>query len=139
MAEHTADFAAAAAALGPALRLFDSLAGRHLGGAWLRHEHGSLAEVVFDFGALYLAAIADGDCDTLRIELRTEETFAGFSDGSSTMPWSHHLGQPFSWGWLTINKQGYIDGALLGFGDDIYPKIALNVIASEIKVGAVIF
>lgn len=139
MAEIPAEFVAAATALDPRLRLFDGLGCREMSAVWSRHECGSLTEIVLNFGGLFLAATAEEDYDTLRIEVRTEQSLTGFTHISATAPWDRYLGQPFSWGWLTLDQQGYPDGVLLGFGDDIYPKIILNVIASEIKVGAIAF
>ena len=41
-------------------------------------------------------------------------------------------------GSITINQQNYLDGVLLSF-DDIRPDIALNVMASSIYVGCIVY
>ncbi len=139
MAEIPTKFINAASALAPVLSVFDGFAGRSLAGVWLRCDQGLVSEIILDFGGVFLAAVADEDFDTLRVELRAEQALSGFAAADTREPWLGHLGQRFSWGWITMNKQGYVDGALLGFGDDIYPKLILYVIASEIKVGTVAF
>lgn len=139
MAEIGAEFVAAAVALDAVLQRFEDLECRRLSGVWLRYEHESVAEVVLDFGDLFLAAVAEEDYDTLKIEIRSGQALTAFTDASGIAPWNLYLGQGFSWGWLTMDQKGYVDGVLLGFGDDIYPKIVLNVIASEIKVGTITF
>jgi len=139
MAKIATEFVTAAAALAPVLELFDSLAGRPLSGVWLRHEHGCLTEAALDFGGIFLAAVAEEDFDTLKLEISARPSLTEFVDSNEMVPWSAYIGRQFSWGWLTMNQQGYVDGVLLGFGDDICPKILLNVIASEIKVGAITF
>lgn len=137
MAEIPSEFINAASALAPLLGVFDGLAGRSLAGAWLRREHGLVSETVLDFGGVFFAAVADEDFDTLRLELRAAQALSGFVAADTGDPWRGHLGQRFSWG--CMNEQGYIDGALLGFGDDIYPKLILYVIASVIIAGAIAF
>jgi hypothetical protein len=52
-----------------------------------------------------------------------------------TKPWSDSIGKQFQFAWLMMNEQGYISGALLGF-DSLLPQIALNAVASVIKVSS---
>ena len=58
-------------------------------------------------------------------------------DVSSNEPWVNFIGKVFGWGWITLNQQGYCDGVLLSFEQVVFPEVALNVIASSIKVGVV--
>jgi hypothetical protein len=53
-----------------------------------------------------------------------------------TAIWQPLVGKPFGWGWVTVNQQGYCDGALLSF-DGITPSVLLGVIASSIEVSTV--
>ena|SRR6185437_13010786 len=140
MSEIASEFVAAATALARTLQIFDELANRAITGVWLREEHGSVAEILLDCDGPVLSALAEEDFDTLGMRLlRNRPSGTDFTDASHTEPWKSCIGQPFGWGWLTMNKQGYMDGLLLGFGEDIEPKIILNVVASEIKVGTIRF
>lgn len=140
MAEIPTEFVQAASALAPVLNVFDGLSGRSLAGVWLRREHGLVVEIVLDFGGVFLAAAADGDFDTLRMELRAEQPLDGLAAAHEGEPWLGYLGQPFGWGWVAMNQKGYIDGALLGFGGDgLFPKLILYVIASQVQTGVVAF
>jgi hypothetical protein len=56
-------------------------------------------------------------------------------DLSEQEPWRSLIGLECDFAWSTINQQGYMDGALLSFGG-MLPRIALNVIASTIKVSS---
>jgi hypothetical protein len=50
---------------------------------------------------------------------------------SSSQPWNGLIGEPFGWGWITINQQDALDGILLSFGG-LAPQVMLNVMASSI-------
>jgi hypothetical protein len=39
----------------------------------------------------------------------------GWIDASPCEPWSGLIGEPFGWGWITINQQDALDGILLSF------------------------
>ena len=58
-------------------------------------------------------------------------------DASRQEPWAGFIGKPFSWGWITMNQQGYCDGLLLSFGEIIFPQLVFNVMASSIEVGKI--
>ncbi len=86
---------------------------------------------------------ADSDNDTILVECQKANSKAN-SSGPSRLtslrhqqPWRGLIGKAFGWGWLTLNQQGYCDGALLSFGD-LNPRILLQVIASSIVCSAVI-
>lgn len=130
-------YISAAKALDPILRIFDTIVGLPFEGVWLRREHGILTEVLMKFGEKFLAAAAEPDYDMLLLEARSQPDLRGMTEAFQRMPWASFGSQPFGWGWLTVNKQGYTDGALLGFGEGIYPQLVLNVMASEVKVGAI--
>jgi hypothetical protein len=51
--------------------------------------------------------------------------------------WDRFIGKAFGWGWVTVNQQGYCDGALLGF-DGISPNISIEVMASSIKTSVLV-
>jgi hypothetical protein len=57
-------------------------------------------------------------------------------DISFSSPWMGHVGHTFDHAWLTMNRRGYIDGALLSFGN-MRPSVALSVVASAIKVATI--
>ena len=63
----------------------------------------------------------DGQRDTSGLEI------------THSKPWIDFVGKTFQFAWLMMNDQGYIDGALIGF-DTLLPELALNVVASAIKV-----
>jgi hypothetical protein len=91
--------------------------------------------LVLGFGAVTLVISADENDDTVNITLSETPDLAGL-DISHLEPWRNLTGRPFGWGWVTVNQQGYCDGLLLSFGG-IVPLLALNVIASSIKVGVI--
>ncbi|TAN22151.1 MAG: hypothetical protein EPN33_10930 [Acidobacteria bacterium] len=129
----------AAIALDPVLASFGSITGQRLEGVRAEHCEGLLVQLVLDFGEQSIIAVADADYDTLELGVGPRPRASELVEVISKPPWPIYRAQPFAWGWLTINQQGYVDGALLGFGDDIYPKLVLNVMGSEIKVGTINF
>jgi len=92
-------------------------------------------EVLMHFGPNALRIFANPDDDTLDIETvkwnQDVETVT-----QERMPWAMFMGKPFGWGWVAINQQGYCDSILFSF-NDAYPQLALTVVASEIKISAV--
>lgn len=127
-----------AEALAPMLSAFHSISDMSLQSVWQVHTDGSLDKLVLDFGRASLVVLADENDDS--IDVVSTETAdvgdVGVVDGSHLEPWSRFIGKPFGWGWVTVNQQGYCDGLLLSFGG-IFPQVALNVIASSIKVSAI--
>jgi hypothetical protein len=51
-------------------------------------------------------------------------------------PWRGFIGEPFGWGWITINQQDALDGILISFAG-ITPQLMLNVMASSIEEGII--
>jgi Family of unknown function (DUF6334) len=78
-----------------------------------------------------LTFFANADDDTL-IWCDGQRDTSGL-DITGSEPWVDFLGKKLEFAWLMMNDQGYIDGALIGF-DNFFPEIALNVVASTIKV-----
>jgi hypothetical protein len=96
------------------------------------HEEGCLVRIILDFGQIYLFIEARTEDDT--VEMRTDENAIAAKtgvDASESELWSDFIGQPFGWGWATVNQQGYCDGVLLSFSG-ITPRILLSVAASSI-------
>ncbi len=128
----------AAEALAPMLSAFHSISDQSLQAVWHVYTDGSLDKLVLDFSRVSLTVVGDEDDDS--IDIAATETAdlrnAGGVDGSHLEPWNRLIGKPFGWGWVTVNQQGYCDGLLLSFGG-IVPQIALNVIASSIKISTI--
>jgi hypothetical protein len=55
---------------------------------------------------------------------------------TSSNLWREFVGQPFGWGRVVTNQQGYSDGVLLSFGG-VSPQVLLDVIASSLKTGRI--
>jgi hypothetical protein len=129
----------AAEALFPILSAFHLIDRQSLKAVWQLYTFGSLEKVVLDFDTVSLIVVADGNDDSIDITATdtTEVRNPDCVDGSHLEPWNNFIGRPFGWGWITINQQGYCDGLLLSFGG-IVPQLVLNVIASSIKVSAIL-
>lgn len=125
-------------ALAPMLSAFHSISDQSLLAVWQVYSDGSLDKLVLDFGRVSLMVIADENDDSIDIAVAETADLrnAGGVDGSPLEPWNRLIGKPFGWGWVTVNQQGYCDGLLLSFGG-IVPQIALNVMASSIKISTV--
>ncbi|HKT10307.1 MAG TPA: DUF6334 family protein [Terriglobia bacterium] len=128
----------AAEALAPMLSTFHSITGKPLVSVWQCRMEGSLDRVVLDFDGASLVILADENDDSIDLTLSNESDrrSVGDVDASGLDPWRSFIGMSFGWGWVTVNQQGYCDGVLLSFGG-IFPQIALNVVASSIKVAAI--
>jgi hypothetical protein len=127
-----------AEALAPMLSAFQSIIGKPLQSVWQCGTEGSLDRVALDFDGASLVILADENDDSIDITLseQTDQRNISDVDASDLDPWRGFVGMPFGWGWVTVNQQGYCDGVLLSFGG-IFPQIALNVVASSIKVAAI--
>ncbi len=86
-----------------------------------------------------LLLTADADDDTLSVRVEETQSFdlAGWTRVDSQEPWLGFVGSSFGWGWITVNQQGYADGALLSF-DGINPTVLLHVSASSIRVSSIL-
>jgi hypothetical protein len=134
----TTDKIRTAEAMAPMLAAFHTISDRPLRSVRQVYTEGTLDRIVFGFGQVSLVVVADENDDS--IEVTTADTDglqdSGGVDGSRSEPWRELIGKPFGWGWVTVNQQGYCDGLLLSFGG-IVPQVALNVIASSIKVATI--
>ncbi len=103
------------------------------------YTKGSLGRLILDFGSRSLVIAADENDDSIEFsvveatDLRKDDAI----DASHSDPWNAFIGKAFGWGWVTVNQQGYCDGLLLSF-EGIIPHLALNVVASSIKVGMIV-
>ena len=108
---------AAASGLRPILDEFCRVEGQVLKSVCLMHEDGVLRGIVFHFGQCSLTVKANADDDTAEISLgdgfALDKTIG--TDATNAQPWANVIGEPFGWGWVTVNEQGYCDGVLLSF------------------------
>ena len=127
-----------AEALGPTLDAFHAIAEESLQSAWHCYAEGCLNSIILDFGGMALLLAADASDDTMNLSVVkcAESTKTGYTNVTKSTFWSNFVGKPFGWGWLTVNQQGYRDGALLSFGG-IIPQVMLNVVASSIKTSTI--
>jgi hypothetical protein len=125
---------AAAKALEPLLERFDRINGLPLKAVSKLDAAGGGTDATFlDFGEVSLVIQADASDDTIEFWVQETEPLSNLhSDASKIRPWRSFLGQPFGWGWIAINQQGYPDSVLLSFGG-ITPRIILTVVASSLK------
>jgi hypothetical protein len=123
-----------AEALFTTLSPFHELANLQLLSVQGMEADGSLDKLVLNFGLRSLILKANADDDTLRVQtvesLETTETFTSSVDADL---WKEFIGKRFGWGWVTVNQQGYLDGALLSFSG-ISPQILVTVVASSLKI-----
>jgi hypothetical protein len=122
----------------PLLSEFHSIDGQSLRAVRNIYTEGSLCQIVlsFDSAALIVAADENDDSVDLKVADAASLDDAGSVDVSQTEPWQTFIGEPFGWGWLTVNQQGYCDGFILSFGG-ITPQLLLNVAASSISVSRI--
>jgi hypothetical protein len=113
--------------------------GAKLEAVWAERRGGITSKIALVVGGQVLLASADPDYDTLNLRHGSSSLLHGLASVGVEEPWSSFISKPLSWGWLTVIKQGYVDGVLLGFGDDIDPKLILNVSASDIRIGTIEF
>lgn len=98
-------------------------------------EHDCRTKLVLNFGdkSLVFLAIADDDSLDISTERTEKRSRPGRRALGNLEPWRSVIGKAFGWGWITVNQQGYCDGALLSF-DGIEPGILLTVAASSIRI-----
>jgi hypothetical protein len=128
---------AAANALRPILSCFEDVGCAPLKAVRETHVLEMLSRLSLDFDSTTLFVEAIADDDTVAISAGNRPAAEdGEIDVSDQQPWRELIGKEFGWGWVTINQQGYLDGILLSFSG-ITPRIAINVAASELKVGQI--
>ena len=129
----------AAEALYPVLSVFHSIASLPLQDVWQVHSEGSVDRLILDFNSTSLVISANEDDDSIECSA-VNAPFVDEGcrlDVSDREPWKNFIGSSFGWGWVTVNQQGNCDGLLLSF-EGIAPQVVLNVIASSLKVGAIV-
>jgi hypothetical protein len=103
-----------------------------------RETHGSRDELVLLFTSRALVFQANAEDDTISVRAKnvaSYKTNESFRESNAAV-WQPLIGRAFGWGWITINQQGYCDGALLSF-DGISPGVSLGVVASSIDISRV--
>src|SRR5262249_16056445 len=98
------------------------------------YTEGILDKIVLGFDQDSLVIEAEPYDDTIVFHLinNNDRDIQGWINASYSAPWSGFIGEPFGWGWITINQQDALDGILLSFGG-IEPQLMLNVMASSIE------
>jgi hypothetical protein len=95
---------------------------------------GCRTAILLTFSTKQMMLQANADDDTLSImTLPVDEPVREWRRVDAQSPWDRWVGETFGWGWLTINQQGYCDGALLSFGG-IEPSMLVNVVASSLNI-----
>ena len=126
---------AAGTALRPVLDAFHAVDGQLLTSVSETCEDGCVTSIAFTFerNTLTVAANADDDSVELSVTARLADLQ---NDVSDRQPCATFIKEPFGWGWLTLNQQGYCDGVLLSFRG-IIPQLVLTVEASSFSVGTI--
>ena len=121
-----------------ALDAFHSINDMRLRNVIQVYEYDTLAILVleFDTASLFLTAVANDDSLDVSTTEPEHKSSLKFEGANEVKVWSDVLGKRFGWGWVTVNQQGYRDGALLSF-EGIVPQIFVKVIASTLKFGTV--
>lgn len=94
-------------------------------------EDGEAIALIFGDGALQLKS--DPDLDQISVTFGPLINTQDYDDLTGDAPWSRFIGKPFSWGWLTVNQRGDLDGALLSF-DGVVPEVGVTVVASSLEI-----
>lgn len=120
--------------LHPLLLKFHEINGRPLKAVWRVYIDECLDKIVLEFEQDSLVVKAEPDDDTIVFHVinNINRETSGWLDVSRSEVWRDFIGEPFGWGWITINQQDFLDGILLSF-DGIIPQVMLNVIASSIQ------
>ena len=121
------------------LSAFEGLTNHSLQAVRKIHEEGCFTKLILGFGSVTFVVTAEQD-DSVAYEIFStagDPASLGGVDVSSEEPWRHFLGKNFSWGWVTVNQQGYSDGVMLSFEEIVFPEVVVNVIASSLEVGRV--
>ena len=101
---------------------------------WRVYIDECLDKIVLEFEQDSLVVQAEPDDDTIMFHVikNNDRETNGWIDASRSEVWKDFIGEPFGWGWITINQQDFLDGILLSF-DGITPQVMLNVMASSIE------
>jgi hypothetical protein len=101
---------------------------------WRVYIDQCLDKIVLGFDTDSLVVEVEPYDDTIVVHVISKKNLniIGWRDASHAEAWSDLIGEPFGWGWITINQQDALDGVLLSFGG-ITPQVMLNVMASSIE------
>ena len=127
---------AAGTALRPALDAFHAVDGQLLTSVSEIYEDGGLTRIVFTFERNTLTVAANSEDDSVELSVTNSSGRLPAHNASEREPWVTFIREPFGWGWLTLNQQGYCDGVLLSFRG-IIPQLVLTVEASSFSVGTI--
>jgi Family of unknown function (DUF6334) len=123
---------AVARALFTKLSAFQEMKGRSLLAVEQIYEHRCLARIVLDFGEVSLVITAEAEDDSIGFcSAKGSDGRAANATNAGPDFWKELIGVRFSWGWITVNQQGYCDGVLLSF-DGIDPDVLMIVRASSL-------
>jgi hypothetical protein len=105
-----------------------------LRGVWRAYTEQCLDKIAlrFDTDSLVVEVEPYDDTIVFHVISNKDLNMNGWIDASHSTPWIGLIGEPFGWGWITINQQDALDGVLLSFGG-ITPQVMLNVMASSIE------
>jgi hypothetical protein len=126
----------AGTALRPVLEAFHAVDGQPLTSVSDVYEDGCLTAIVFTFERNTLTVAAKAEDDSVELSVTNSSGRPPAHDVSEREPWVTFIREPFGWGWLTLNQQGYCDGVLLSFRG-IIPQLVLIVEASSLSVGTI--
>jgi hypothetical protein len=115
------------------LDAFQSIENERLSKVLWRNREDSPDALWLIFERLTVLIQANGDDDTISVVAGEKLEVGECTDLSSSSFWQSFLGQPFGWGWVATNQQGYRDAVLLSFGG-LTPQVMLEVIASSMKI-----
>lgn len=127
---------AAGVALRPVLDAFHAVAGERLTSVSEVCADACLTRIVFAFESNTLMFAAHAEDDSVELSVIEGSGRLPAHDASEREPWVRFINEPFGWGWLTFNQQGYCDGVLLSFRG-IIPQLVLTVEASSFSVGTI--
>jgi hypothetical protein len=113
---------------------FHRINGNPLRAVWRVYTDQCLDKIILGFDQESLVVEAEPYDDTIVFHIKSNHDLNsdGWMDASHSEPWNNFIGEPFGWGWITINQQDALDGILLSFGG-ITPQLMLSVMASSIE------
>ena len=113
---------------------FHRINGHPLRAVWRVYTEHCLDKIILEFDLDSLVVEAEPYDDTVVFHVIDNKDLKTntWMDASHSELWSGFIGEPFGWGWITINQQDALDGILFSFAG-ITPQVMLNVMASSIE------